>query len=92
MSQFFTIAINAKEAPPSNATIEQVLDTAVTDWLRFCAGSYVVAYSGDPTALYNQLSSVLKPGDNVMILEANLNNRGGWASTVVVEWLKKHSP
>jgi hypothetical protein len=93
MSDFFVIMMNFKStgvAPTKE--IEALLDNATADWLRFSSNQYVVRYSGSAKALSDAVRAVLQPGVDILLLPVELNNRAGWASTLVVDWLKKHVP
>ena len=85
--KFFIITINYKGGLKSDA-IQQAL--GAHDWLRFSANTYYVySYILDASGIYNLVRPVLDPKDDIVVVEANLANRHGWASKVAVDWLKK---
>jgi hypothetical protein len=92
MSKFYAVLFNFQGRAVPTEQIEQVLTAQTSDWMRFTAGQYVVQYDASPRTLYDALKPVTQTGENVLIFEAELNNRSGWASNVVVDWLNKHRP
>lgn len=87
LGKFFVITINYKGGIKTDA-IQQALGSH--DWLRFSSNTYYVySYLLDATMIYNIVRPVLDPKDDILVVEANVANRHGWASQVAVNWLKK---
>lgn len=93
MAEFFVVMMNLKVAGViPTEKIEEVLDANVVDWLRFSGNQYIVQYNGAAKPLSDAIRTVLPPKANILLLPVSLNNRSGWASDVVIDWLKKHAP
>ena len=93
MPNFFVIMINFKAigAPPTEK-IENVLNTLTVDWLRFAGNQYIVNYGGSTSILSTSIRAILDPKADILILPVSLDNRAGWASNLVVDWLTKYAP
>ena len=87
LGRFFVITINYKDGLKNDA-VQKAL--GAFDWMRFASNTYYVySYITNAKALYDLIKPVLDPKDDVLVVEANLANRQGWASKVAVEWLQQ---
>ena len=72
--------------------MEAALEARGVDWLRFSGTGYLVHTQLTAESLYHIVKPLLHPNDFVLVCEANLPNRQGWASKVAIDWIKKQAP
>lgn len=93
MSSFYAIMLNyAGAAAPVNAAVENILNTFAQDWLRFSSHQYLVKSDWSSQRIYEAIKPVLPPKAHGVVVSVNINDRFGFASTTVVDWIVKHAP
>lgn len=93
MDKFYAIMLNFAGNPRDyHDKIERALDPVVDDWLRFADFQYIVKSKLMAQFISAPILKVIPQGGYAVVIELNLLNRHGFASNLVVEWIKKHSP
>lgn len=90
MDRFFVLLTNIKSRPNFDQEIEKILSNNTSDWLRFSKGQYIVKYNGNAENLYSITSGLIDSDEYMLVVEADIKHRRGWASQLAVDWLGKH--
>jgi len=72
----------------SYGTLESKMNLAL-DWFRYDQKNWIVYSTSDTNRWMSRLKPLVKPDGNIFICELKINNRNGWMSKKLWEWIKK---
>lgn len=75
-------------ASPKTTELEPVFNKA-SDWLRYASNCWLVCTTSSPQVWMQRIKPHLEKGDQVFIVEVDLEKRSGWLNKWVWEWINK---
>jgi hypothetical protein len=68
--------------------IREKMDLAL-DWFKYGDNVWILYTSSDAQKLYARYKPLVEPGGNVFICRLDVEDRQGWVTSRLWEWLKK---
>ena len=81
----YVVVINCGDRIAPNSNIERAINSA-RDWLRFSQNVYFIRSGFLADYWYDVIKPLLHVEDQLLVIEANEQNRKGWVFPLALEW------